>query len=282
MLGFVLWYVIVSLVGLAIFPLTFRLLKALPDRGYTFARILGLLLWGYSYWLLGSLGVLQNDLGGLLFALGILLALGLWALQKNNVGVLLDLIRRQRRHVITAEVVFLVAFGGWVVVRAANPEIFGTEKPMELAFINAILKSPNFPPNDPWLSGYAISYYYFGYVLAAMLAQFTGLTASVAFNMALALVFGLSALGAYGLVFNLLEARKPGSSEEVSEEPPSKSWALALLGPIFVLLISNLEASSRFFTPGDYSGKKTCREPGLPGFGPGLISLNFSTPPLNH
>ena len=56
-------------------------------------------------------------------------------------------------------------------VRAANPEILGTEKPMELAFINAILRSPAFPPHDPWLSGYAISYYYFGYVLVAMLAS---------------------------------------------------------------------------------------------------------------
>ncbi len=42
---------------------------------------------------------------------------------------------------------------------------------MELAFINAILRSPAFPPHDPWLSGYAISYYYFGYVLVAMIAR---------------------------------------------------------------------------------------------------------------
>ena len=217
MLPFILWYVIVSLVGLAALPLTYWLLKALPDRGYSFARILGLLVWGYGYWMLGSLGVLQNDLGALLLTLGLLMALGLWALQRNQPAELMAFLRRQGRHIVAAEVLFFFAFGGWVLVRAANPEIYGTEKPMELAFINAILKSPAFPPNDPWLSGYAISYYYFGYVLTAMLAQVTGLTASVAFNMALALVFGLSALGAYGLVYNLLEARRP-ETEALPEE----------------------------------------------------------------
>ncbi len=75
---------------------------------------------------------------------------------------------------------------------------------MELAFINAILKSPTFPPNDPWLSGYAISYYYFGYVLTAMLAALTGITGGVAFNLSISLVFALASIGAYGLVFNLL------------------------------------------------------------------------------
>ena len=42
---------------------------------------------------------------------------------------------------------------------------------MELMFIDSILRSPSFPPHDAWLSGYAISYYYFGYVLTAMLAK---------------------------------------------------------------------------------------------------------------
>ena len=83
------------------------------------------------------------------------------------------------------EVLFLIAFMGWAVVRSANPEITGTEKPMELAFINAILRSPTLPPNDPWLSGYSISYYYYGYVMVAMLARLTATSGGVAFNLGL-------------------------------------------------------------------------------------------------
>ena len=94
---------------------------------------------------------------------------------------------------------------------AANPVVAGTEKPMELAFINAILRSPSFPPHDPWLSGYAISYYYFGYVIIAMLARITG--TAVAFNLA-ASWFALTGLAAYGLVYDLLS---PGSAEGIGK-----------------------------------------------------------------
>jgi hypothetical protein len=40
---------------------------------------------------------------------------------------------------------------------------------MEFAFLNAILRSDAFPPHDPWLSGFGISYYYFGYVMMAVM-----------------------------------------------------------------------------------------------------------------
>ena len=48
---------------------------------------------------------------------------------------------------------------------------------MEMAFINGILRSAHFPPQDPWLSGYGISYYYGGYVLSAMLTLASGCAA---------------------------------------------------------------------------------------------------------
>ena len=74
-------------------------------------------------------------------------------------------------------------------LRAGNPELDGTERPMELMFINSILRSQTFPPHDSWLSGYAISYYYFGYVMTAMLAKLAGLTGSVAHNLMTSLIF---------------------------------------------------------------------------------------------
>ena len=78
---------------------------------------------------------------------------------------------------------------------------------MELAFINAILHSDTLPPNDPWLSGYAISYYYFGFVLVAMLAKFAGTLGSVAFNLGVSLTFALAAVGSFGVLYNLLALR---------------------------------------------------------------------------
>ncbi|MFH1635934.1 MAG: hypothetical protein ABIG63_18225 [Chloroflexota bacterium] len=39
MLSFFLWYLIISALGLMTFPLAYRLLPVLPDRGYAFTAI---------------------------------------------------------------------------------------------------------------------------------------------------------------------------------------------------------------------------------------------------
>jgi hypothetical protein len=64
MLSLILWYLLITLLGLLAFPLTYKLLPGLADRGYTLARTLGLLIWSYVFWILGSFGLLKNDLGG--------------------------------------------------------------------------------------------------------------------------------------------------------------------------------------------------------------------------
>jgi uncharacterized membrane protein len=272
MLEFFLWYLLITALGWLAFPLAFRLLPALSDRGYALARTLGWLLWGFIFWLLASLGVLRNTSGGLLLAAAPLVAMSVWAWRslasapgqdggpahgRGRPHPLRLWLGANRRLVITVELVLLAAFAWMAFVRAANPEAAGTEKPMELAFINAILRSPAFPPHDPWLSGYAISYYYFGYVLAAMLGKLAGSTGGVVFNLGLSLVFALTALGAYGLVYNLLASRsgsqdrtKAMGGEEFTAASPvtvpggagrAAGLAAPLLGPLFVLFVSNLE-----------------------------------------
>jgi uncharacterized membrane protein len=240
MMTVLLWYLVISIAGWLSFPISYRLLQGLADRGYTFTRTLGLLVWGYLFWLLASLGILNNDVGGILFALLALVGLSGLALRGTQPEDLVTWLRKQRAVVLSVEVIFLIGFLGMAFVRSANPEILGTEKPMELAFINAILRSPQFPPHDPWLSGYAISYYYFGYVLVAMLAKITGTAGSVAFNLGVTSVFALSACGAYGVVYNLLEARASRISRRAGA-PRTGSLFAALLGPVFTLLSGNLE-----------------------------------------
>jgi YYY domain-containing protein len=236
----IIWYLVITALGWLAFPLAYRLLPRLKDRGYAVSRSLGLLLWGYIFWLLASLGILPNQASGLLFAALLLGGLCFWVLRGIHPRELSAWLRSQRAMLITVEALFLLAFGLWAWVRAANPEAVGTEKPMELAFINAILRSPTFPPHDPWLSGYAISYYYFGYLLVAMLARLAGTSGGVAFNLGTALVFALSASGTYGLVFNLLNAGSQKAADRPADGGPRFTLA-ALLGPLFLLLVSNLE-----------------------------------------
>ena len=72
------WWALVTLAGVAAFPLTLRLLGGLPDRGYTLARAAGLLLVGFTFWLLASLGFLRNTSGNIVLAWLIVLVGGLY------------------------------------------------------------------------------------------------------------------------------------------------------------------------------------------------------------
>jgi YYY domain-containing protein len=244
-LNFLSWYLVILLLGAISFPIAFRFFPRLASKGYAFSKPMGLLLWGYFFWILCTLGILQNDLGGEILALIILILLACFALSKGMARQLWQWVRENWKTVVVVETVFFVFFVLWAVVRAATPEITGTEKPMELAFINSILKSSSFPPQDPWLSGYAISYYYFGYVVIAMLIRITGVVSGVGYNLTSALWFGLTAIAAFGLIYDLVafwKRDKEGKLVQIFSEA-SKTFArwAGILGSFFVLIVSNLE-----------------------------------------
>lgn len=256
MTEFISWYITLTLLGWLTFPLAYRLFPALPDRGYSLSRAAGLLVWGYVFWMLTSLGLSQNDAGGLLLGYLILVGLSIWAYQTVDGGrktvpstvhgpsSIYAWLRDNRRFVINVELLFLLAFAFLAFVRASNPELTSAEKPMELMFINAILRSPTFPPRDAWLSGYAISYYHFGYIMTAMLAKLTGTPGSAAHNLMTALIFALGAIGSYGILYNLLtiadrrQKTEDGESKFTVHRLPS---SVAFLAPVFLLLVSNAE-----------------------------------------
>ena len=155
-------------------------------------------------------------------------------------------VKHNRRLVLNVEILFFIAFAFLAFVRASNPELTSAEKPMELMFINAILRSPTFPPHDAWLSGYAISYYYFGYVMTAMLAKLTGVPGTAAHNLMTALIFALGAIGSYGILYNLAWREAPTANhrpQTVKIKLPSTVHRLRslFLAPLFLLLVSNAE-----------------------------------------
>ncbi|MFN2138376.1 MAG: DUF2298 domain-containing protein [Candidatus Promineifilaceae bacterium] len=208
------WWFILLLLGAAVLPAMFVVFRRLPDRGYAFIKMAGLLLVGFVFWLAGSLGFLGNNGGGIIFAVAIVAGLSYWLYRRERARAatvdegkpeyLWEWLGQNRTQVLLTEIIFAVLFFLWVWVRAQNPAISATEKPMEFAFLNAIGRSPTFPPLDPWLSGYAISYYYFGYVMTSLLARLALVSESIAFNLAIAWLVAGAGTGAFGLVYNLL------------------------------------------------------------------------------
>ena len=51
---------------------------------------------------------------------------------------------------------------------------------MDLAYLNATVKSTHFPPFDPWFAGGHMNYYYFGFVLVGLLVKATSIAPAVA------------------------------------------------------------------------------------------------------
>ncbi len=207
------WWLVVEILALAALPVTTHLFRNLQDKGYGFAKPLGIMLPAYIFWLLSSLGILDNTRATAAFV-AIVIGVVAWAALGQGRREAVKLWREQPGLVILIEVLFALAFGAWCLIRSYNPEIAATEKPMEIAFLNGILRSGQFPPVDPWLSGYSISYYYFGYVMVAMLAKLSGIQSSIAFNLAIALLFALTVLGAFGIAFNLASGRSRTLREE--------------------------------------------------------------------
>ena len=233
MMAALLWLLPLELLGLLAFPVTYRVFSRLPDRGWTLAKPLGLLLLSYVVWLIGLSHTIPNSRWSVLVALLALTGLSVWASRSHWP----DLKRFVREHLGTialSEVLFVGVFALWALYRAYVPDIAHTEQPMDLSLLNSVVVSPHYPPNDPWLSGLPVSYYYFGYLMVGTLTLLTGLATSVAYNLGLATTAALSAVAGFGVVYNLVRLTR-GSATVA---------AVAGLSTAFLLLVaSNLEGT---------------------------------------
>ncbi len=236
--SFIAWYFAISLVGILAFPIIGRYFQRLPDRGYAFSRTAGILFLSYIFWILCSLGLIRNSLGGVLIALIILACVSVCSVRSRKKFAPYPWVRKNLRYVLAVELAFLFSFIALTWFRSNNPNILGTEKPMELMFINSILQSPTFPPHDAWLSNHGISYYYFGYVIVGVLARITGTTSAIAFNLGLATLFALAFLGAFGLAANLI-SRAKGSESTQESRTLSASILPSFLAPVLILIMGN-------------------------------------------
>jgi YYY domain-containing protein len=225
----VLWYVAVLLLGWVMYPFTRFALKGLADKGYPLARLIAFLLLAYLTWLAGSLGF--NVTRGLITLVVLFLVVMntiLFYIQRKSILVE---VKQHWNYIVLVEILVLAFFTFFLLIRVGNPDLWhpskGGEKPMDFSYFNAVLKSTNFPPYDPWMAGGYLNYYYYGFVLAGVLVKWLGIIPSVAYNLILPTWFSMLAIGAFCVGWNLLSLiRKPESFEGIrvpeDEMPPGK------------------------------------------------------------
>ncbi|MBI2953790.1 MAG: glycosyltransferase family 39 protein [Chloroflexi bacterium] len=232
----IVWVVLVQLLGLVAMPIAFRALGGLPDRGYGVAKALGILLLAWSTWIVASVGLLPNSRETVILMLLLVLSvgIGLFLWQRSR---LIAFWRAKLGLIVLSELVFWGAFALFLGIRMANPDLWhpyrGGEKPMDLAYLMAVLKSAQFPPYDPWFAGGYMNYYYFGQVIVGTLIKLSGIVPTTAYNLAIPTLFALAASGAFSLTHAL--ATKPGENRL---DPGAVLTGLG--GAAFALLLGNL------------------------------------------
>ncbi|MGH2442648.1 MAG: DUF2298 domain-containing protein [Chloroflexota bacterium] len=217
------WLLMLEVIGLAFLPLTVWLFRWLPDRGYAFAKIAGLLVVTYLTWLAGNAAPVAGP-ATLPALLVLIVAAVSWWFWRD---LTLEAIREARRVIVVEELLFLGAFIAWTVLRAMvfHPGISHTEQYMDMSFLNSSLRSASYPPYDPWMSGHAINYYYFGYLMFATAIKLAGVVPAIGYNLALSTLFALTVAGAFSIAYAMTR----------------RLW-WSLLAPVFLALLGNWHA----------------------------------------
>ncbi len=238
------WYLLVTVLGLVTLPLTVAVLGRLPDRGYILARPAGVLLLAWLSWMLTNVTPLQYTRGTILLALGLIAlasaATFLFAGQRRR---FVDLWRTRKRLIVASELLFLLFFVLFWLIRWGNPDLWhpymGGEKPMDLAYLNAVIKSTEFPPYDPWFAGGYLNYYYFGQVMVGTWIKLIGIVPAVAYNLAIPLWFAMTAMGAFSVTFNLVAGKSCQPQDWVGAKG-TRPYVFGLVGALFVAVLGNL------------------------------------------
>src|SRR3954453_22203559 len=219
-------FLLVELVGLLAAPLTGLLLGRLPGAGLGLSKVVGLLLVSWLVWMLASLHVVGYGVPlivgvlVLLAVLGVLAALRLRALAGRLEGAKGRRLQRltrlalprdddvRRRLFLGGEAVFAVTYVLGVLLASFAPDVWGTEKPMDMGFITALNASSHFPPHDPWMSGESLNYYYLGHLVFAWPIKLLGIRPDAGYLLAWGALMALTATAVYTFAGTLWAAAR--------------------------------------------------------------------------
>ena len=179
------WLFWIQLISILAFPIGFLVFNKFKDKGYLLSKPLGILVSFYVTWILTSTGI--STFSSMSVYIGIITLLFISTIifinKKKEIMVFL---KSRWKSIASYELLFLVAFLGFILIRTANPDLWhpfrGGEKPMDVAYLNAVVKSTFMPPYDPWFSGASLNYYYWGYFIVGSLIHLTGISTETAYN----------------------------------------------------------------------------------------------------
>ena len=201
------WFLFIQLFALSAIGFTFVLFSQFTDRGYLFSKIIGLLLVSFTAWILTTYEVMKFESFTIWVCIFIVTLFSVPIIFYNR-NQFVVFIRTRWKHIGILELIFLVSFLIFVFIRMCNPDLWhpyrGGEKPMDIAYLNAVVKSTYMPPYDPWFSGGVLNYYYWGQFVIASIIHITRIPTEIAYNLAIPTLFSLAVAGCFTIGYNLV------------------------------------------------------------------------------
>ena len=190
------WALAIAILSAMGAPIASAIFDRLADKGAPFAPHLALVLIGIvSFWV----GHVRYGWVAIGAGLMVVAACSLLAYYRGY--------RPRWPSVLEGYVVFLVGFALTIAIRVPDNTIraAGGEQFLHYGLLNAVGRADRLPPEDMWFAGESVNYYYGGHVLVDQLARLTWTEPRLAYNLGLAVIFGLTAAAAYGLVGSVVE-----------------------------------------------------------------------------
>ena len=198
-----LWYLIFLVLGFAGLPFLNKYFSKWKDGGYGISKFVSMAVVTLPLWFLSSLKVLPfTQTTAIIFFVGFC-ALSVWYAIKTKFRFNRSLVK----WIIWEEVAFLLIFVIWTFIRSTNSQVEGTEKMMNIAFINSIFRTEYFPALDPWYAGGTINYYHLGHYMYVFIAKMTGIPISFAYNFALNTIAGFTFISSFSIIVKIIDAK---------------------------------------------------------------------------
>ncbi|MFH1289425.1 MAG: DUF2298 domain-containing protein [Patescibacteria group bacterium] len=199
------WWLLFFAFSFFISPFIFFIFSKFWDKGWIFSKSLSLAIVSYLVFLSGRVHLFPFQRSTIFASLFlILISSSLFLHFGKKKQEFLRQIKKNYKRIIFTEVMFFILLTLWAFLRGFEPRIEGLEKFMDQGFVNSILQSRWFPPQDIWFAGESINYYYFGHFQAAVLTKFSGLDSAVTYNLMIASIFALAFSSTFSLSSNLI------------------------------------------------------------------------------
>ena len=211
---FLKWILVLQIIGIIGFPLSYFLFKNLRSVGIGFSKPIGIIILCSSYWLISNIPVFPMGYTSLIIWSLFLLSLSLIFLFINRKEFTL-IIKQNKYLFLTIEVIFFLVFFFWIFIRFLDPNIVGTEKPMDFMILNSMMNFSTFPPTDLWYSGEVISYYYFGYWIWGIISILSNIAPNYTYNLSIATVAALTSSSVFGLISMMIRENKGSTRDSI-------------------------------------------------------------------